>query len=59
MKIIEMIEQIESGEIDSLDYQQIIIWLTELNEIRDFVNPLRGSDTKNLYIEELKKIVGE
>lgn len=59
MKIIEIIEQIEGGEIDSLDYQQIIIWLTELNEIRDFVNPLRGSDTKNLYIEELKKIVGE
>lgn len=59
MKIIEMIKQIESREIDNLDYQQIIIWLTELNEIRNFVNPLKSSDTKNLYIEELKKIVGE
>lgn len=59
MKIIEIIEQIESGEIDSLDYQQIIIWLTELNEIQDFVNPLRTFDTKNLYIEELKKVVGK
>lgn len=38
-------------------HEQLANWLIELRDIRRFVEPLRNYNTKNLYIEELKKIV--
>lgn len=40
------------------EHEQLAKWLMELRDIRKFVEPLRNCNTHNLYLEELKKIVG-
>lgn len=40
------------------EHEQLAKWLIELRDIRKFVESLRSFNTHNLYLEELKKIVG-
>lgn len=40
------------------EHEQLAKWLIELRDIRKFIEPLRNFNTQNLYLEELKKMVG-
>lgn len=39
------------------EHKQLAEWLQELKDIREFVEPLRNFNTKNLYLEKLKDVV--
>ena len=49
----------ENGHDNDVKYHQAVLnSLKELQSIRTFVEPLRSFDTHNLYLEQLKEVVG-
>lgn len=38
------------------EHDQLADWLEELKAIREYIEPLRNTNTHNEYLEELKKI---
>ena len=39
------------------EHKQVAVYLRDLKAIREYVEPLRNTNTHNEYLEELKKIV--
>lgn len=47
----------DEGFMTCEEHKQIAEWLEELKAIREYVEPLRNTNTHNEYLEKLKELV--